>query len=66
MNGSQTSNRVRTFGDDEIEATEEGPVDASADAGGQTMEADYSFEGYSVDLLDKVAMMPMASVTSRK
>ncbi len=63
MNGWHTPKMVRAFGDDEIETTGEEPVDAPADAGEQTTEADYSFEGYSVELLDKVAMMPIALVT---
>jgi hypothetical protein len=65
MNRWNTTKMARAFGDDEIEVNEEESVDAPTDAGGQTTEADYSFEGYSVELLDKVALMPIAPATQR-
>ena len=50
-----------------FEATEsEGAVDAdmeaSAETDGEAAQADYSFDGYSVEFIDKVALMPISSL----
>lgn len=50
----------RPFADEELEE----PGDSAA-AG--TSEPDYSFEGYSVDFIDKVALLPVTrAATPRK
>ena len=51
---------TRGFGEENIEAPEEeGGVAGAGAAITETTEADYSFEGYSVEFIDKVALMPI-------
>jgi hypothetical protein len=52
---------ARSFGDDESEEAQAG-IDAENPAVGEaeTAEADYSFEGYSVEFIDKVVFLPLA------
>jgi hypothetical protein len=56
----------RPFSDDETEAPDEMSAEKPADAAAETSEADYSFEGYSVDFIDKVALMPIAFTTQSR
>jgi len=51
---------TRSFGDEDIEE-EDGSIltGDTTDSGSETTEADYSFEGYSVEFIDKVALMPV-------
>jgi hypothetical protein len=53
---------TRALGDDETEHGAESGVDAAGAAEDATAQADYSFEGYSAEFLDKVALLPIAPV----
>ena len=55
---------ARSFDDGETD--EDGGVilaDDATDGDWETVESDYSFEGYSVEFIDKVALMPLPTVT---
>jgi hypothetical protein len=55
------------FGDEDIEEKPDGgAAPAGADAPIATVEPDYSFEGYSVEFIDKVALMPVTQAPTSK
>jgi len=48
---------LRALSEDESEPA---AVDTHAEAPDETTEPDYAFEGYSVEFLDKVALLPVS------
>ena len=56
---------ARMFSDDEAQAADE-PAAEATEAAPETSEADYSFEGYSVDFIDKVALMPIVTAAQSR
>ena len=58
MRRGKRSGLLRTLSEDSAEAESD---EAPADNAGPTTEADYSFEGYSVEFIDKVALLPVST-----
>jgi hypothetical protein len=54
---------TRASGDGESESPSGVEAYASGNAAAETTQADYSFEGYSVEFIGKVALMPVAFAT---
>jgi hypothetical protein len=55
---------TRGFGDEETEEEDGDVLTAEpTDSGSEIAEPDYSFDGYTVEFIDKVAFMPVTSAS---
>ena len=60
----QNPGTARMLSGEDAESVDDLITDEPADSADATTEADYAFEGYSVDFIDKVALMPPVSAQS--
>jgi hypothetical protein len=57
---------ARMLSDEDADAVDDLITDEPADSADATTEADYAFEGYSVDFIDKVALIPPVSAAQSR